>query len=76
MREDFLPYRNQQYILALAADQNPGVPAKAWWFNFFDKYTPFVKGPAKNAIINNTIIFFAFIHKTRRGYYEAVFSLA
>lgn len=76
MREDFLPYRNQQYILGLAADQNPGHPKSAWWINFFNRPTPFVKGPAKAAINNNTVVVFAFIHKPKRGFYEAVFSVA
>jgi KDO2-lipid IV(A) lauroyltransferase len=76
MREDFLPYRNTQYLLGLAADQSPGDPKNAWWFNFFGKPTPFVKGPGKNAIIANTVIIFCFIHKPRRGYYEGVFSVA
>jgi len=76
MAEDFLPYRNTQYLLGLAADQNPGVPANAWWFKFFGRPTPFVKGPAKNAVANDTAVIFAFIHKPRRGYYEIVFSLA
>ncbi len=73
MNEDFLPYRNTQYLLGLVADQNPGVPANAWWFNFFGKPAPFVKGPAKNAIANNTHVVFAFIRKKKRGYYEGVF---
>jgi KDO2-lipid IV(A) lauroyltransferase len=76
MKEDFLPYRNTQYLLGLAADQSPGDPKNAWWFNFFGQPTPFVKGPGKNAIISNTVVVFCFIHKTRRGRYEAVFSLA
>lgn len=76
MREDFLPYRKNQYLLGLAADQNPGHPGNAWWFRFFDRATPFVKGPAKAAIINNVPVVFAFIHKPRRGYYEGVMKLA
>lgn len=75
MKEDFLAYKEAQYILALAADQNPGNPASGWWFNFFGHPAPFVKGPAKGALSNNTVVVFAFIHKVRRGYYEAVFSL-
>ena len=63
-----------QYLIGLVADQNPGHPANAWWFNFFGRPTPFVKGPAKAALANNTSVVFAFIHKPRRGYYEAVFS--
>jgi len=75
MTEDFSSYRNTQYILALVADQNPGHPGNAWWVNFFGKPAPFVKGPAKGAINNNTVILFAFIHKPRRGYYEAVITI-
>jgi Kdo2-lipid IVA lauroyltransferase/acyltransferase len=76
MRTSFLPYRNKQYLLGLAVDQNPGHPGNAWWFNFFGKPTPFVRGPAKAAVANNTVVIFAYIHKPRRGYYEVVFSLA
>ena len=76
MKEDFSPYRNTQYLLGLVADQNPGHPNSAWWINFFGRPTPFLKGPAKAAIANDTAIVFAFIHKPRRGYYEGVLSLA
>jgi KDO2-lipid IV(A) lauroyltransferase len=76
MREGFLPYRKTQYLMGLAVDQNPGYPGNAWWFNFFGKPTPFVKGPAKAALVNDTIVVFAFIHKRKRGYYELVLSLA
>ena len=74
MKEDFLPHKKTQYVLGLVADQNPGRPDNAWWFNFFSRPTPFAKGPAKAALENDTAIVFAFIHKLRRGYYEAVFS--
>ncbi len=73
MSEDFIPYRNQQYLLTLVADQNPGSPHNAYWFNFFGKPTPFVKGPARNAVNNKTAVVFAFIHKKKRGHYEVVF---
>ncbi len=76
MKEDFLPYRDVQYSLGLIADQNPGHPGNSWWFNFFGKPTPFLRGPAKSAIVNNAAIVFAFIHKPRRGYYEAFFELS
>lgn len=75
MREDFLPYRNQQYLLGLVADQNPGHPGNAWWFNFFGRPAPFVRGPAKGAISSNSAVVFAYIHKTKRGFYEGVFTL-
>lgn len=76
MKEDFIPYRNTQYLLGLVADQNPGHPANGWWFNFFNRPTPFLKGPARAAFLNDTAVVFAFIHKPRRGYYEAIFSPA
>lgn len=76
MREEFLPYRNKRYLLGLVADQSPGDPANAWWFNFFNIPTAFLKGPAKGAMLNDTAVVFAFIHKPRRGFYEAVFRLA
>lgn len=72
MREDFLPYRDKQILLGLAADQNPGHPGNAWWFNFFGQPTPFVKGPAKGAVTNNAPVAFGFIHKIKRGHYEGV----
>jgi KDO2-lipid IV(A) lauroyltransferase len=74
MKEECSPYRNTQYLIGLVADQNPGHPANAWWFHFFGRPTPFVKGPARAALLNKTEVVFAFIHKPRRGYYEAVFS--
>ncbi len=76
MKEEFLPYQGTQHILGLIADQNPGHPGKGWWFSFFGKPAPFLKGPAKGALVNNAAVVFAFIHKPRRGYYEAVFLLA
>lgn len=76
MSEDMIPYRNARYLLGLVADQNPGYPGNAWWFHFFGKPTPFLRGPAKNAISNDTVVIFAFIHKPRRGYYEAEFTVA
>ncbi|MEO6611552.1 MAG: lysophospholipid acyltransferase family protein [Chitinophagaceae bacterium] len=76
MKEDFLPHKDSQYILGLVADQSPGHPGNAWWFNFFGRPTPFLKGPAKAAITNDTAVIFAFVHKPRRGYYEAVLELA
>lgn len=75
MRERFLPYRNTQYLLGLVADQNASNPARAWWFNFFGRPAPFVKGPAKNAIVSDAVIIFASIKKIKRGYYEAIFSV-
>lgn len=61
---------SSQYILALAADQNPGNPANAYWLNFFGKPAPFVMGPAKGAVKNNTAVVFVGFEKVKRGYYK------
>lgn len=71
-----IPYRNEQYLMALVADQNPGVPSKAYWFYFFGRPTPFVTGPEKNARANQVAVVFAYITKQKRGYYEIHFELA
>ena len=76
MRTAMLPYRDQKYLLALVADQNPGVPSKAYWFNFFGRPTPFVKGPEKAARANDCAVLFAHIIKTKRGHYVAHLDLA
>jgi len=59
------------YALALAADQNPGRPLKSFWVPFFGRPTPFVKGPEKGAILNNTAQVFVHFYRTKRGYYHA-----
>ena len=61
---------SNQYILALAADQNPGNPANAYWLNFFGKAAPFVVGPGKGAVKNNTAVVFVGFEKVKRGYYK------
>ncbi|MFT3846501.1 MAG: lipid A biosynthesis acyltransferase [Lacibacter sp.] len=60
----------KQYILVLVGDQNPGIPKKAYWTNFFTKPAPFVKGPEKGAKQNNTILVYTDFYKIKRGYYQ------
>lgn len=61
---------SQQYLLALAADQNPGHPGNAYWMNFMGRPAPFVTGPAKGAVKNNTAIVLVGFTKLKRGYYH------
>ena len=61
---------SKQYILALAADQNPGSPVNAYWMNFFGKPAPFVTGPGKGAVKNNTAVVFVAFEKPKRGHYS------
>lgn len=76
MRNAMIPYRNQQYMMGLVADQNPGNPAKAYWVKFFGRWTPFVTGPEKNARANNVGVVFARFYKPKRGYYVVETKLA
>jgi KDO2-lipid IV(A) lauroyltransferase len=70
MRNAIIPYRNEPYLLILVADQNPGNPSAALWYNFFGKATPFVKAPESGARRGNTPVVFCKIIKERRGYYQ------
>jgi len=71
MRKAMLPWRDRQYLLALVADQNPGVPSKGYWLNFFGRPTPFVTGPEKGARANSAAVVFIHFTKAKRGYYVA-----
>lgn len=75
MRAEMMPYKNNQYALGLAADQNPGDPAYAYWLNFFGRPAPFVTGPEKSARARDLLVVFCYIRKLRRGYYNIVFFL-
>lgn len=76
MRKELMPYRNMQYALGLAADQNSPHPHQAYWLNFFGRPAPFVTGPEKGARHGNYTVVFCYIEKLRRGYYNMVISLA
>lgn len=70
-----LPYRHQQYMLVLVADQAPGGPENSYWMNFFGRPTPFIRGPERGARIADIPAVFVRIYKVRRGYYRAGFSM-
>ncbi len=61
---------SKQYMLALAADQNPGEPRNAYWMHFMGKPVPFVTGPAKGAVKNNTAVVMVGFNKIKRGHYH------
>lgn len=75
MRTGMLPYRNQLYMLGLVADQNPGHPKNAYWFDFFGRPTPFVKGAESGARRGNTPVLFCKFIKLKRGYYKIIFEM-
>jgi KDO2-lipid IV(A) lauroyltransferase len=70
MQRAILPYRKQQYILALVADQSPSGPDNSYWLNFFGRPTPFVRGPERGARIADIPVVFVRFYKLRRGYYR------
>jgi KDO2-lipid IV(A) lauroyltransferase len=61
---------SKQYVLAMAADQNPGNPSCAYWIKFFGRATPFVTGPEKGAIKKNVALAYVGFKKVKRGYYQ------
>lgn len=60
----------KQYMLGLAADQNPTKVARGYWLNFFGKPAPFATGPGKGAVKNNTAVVYVGFEKVKRGYYR------
>ena len=56
--------------MALAADQNPGHPANAFWMQIFGKPAPFVTGPAKGATKADAIVVMAEMQRLKRGHYH------
>jgi KDO2-lipid IV(A) lauroyltransferase len=60
----------KQYMLALAADQNPTDCTTAYWMNFFNHPTPFLSGPEKGAIKNSAAVVYVGFKKIKRGYYK------
>lgn len=76
LRLDLMPYRNEKYVLALIADQNPGDPRNAFWIHFFNRPTPFLRAPENGARRGNTPVVFCHFQKEKRGHYRIYFQLA
>ncbi len=74
-RSQFHKYAKQTYALGFIADQSAGHPGQAFWAPFFNKLTPFVKGPEKGAQSLNCSVVFCSFYKLKRGYYKMEFSL-
>ena len=75
-KTQFHKYATQgNYAMALAADQNPGNPLSAYWVPFFGRLTPFVKGPEKGSLLNNTAQVFVHFYRVKRGYYHSEYEV-
>lgn len=59
----------EQYVLALAADQNPSPVSRGYWLNFLGRPAPFATGPGKGAVKNNVAVVYVGFQRIRRGYY-------
>jgi len=71
MNKAIIPYRHQQYMLVLVADQSPSGVENAYWLNFFNRPTAFIRGPERGARIADIPAVFVRFYKPRRGYYRA-----
>lgn len=69
-KNSYIQYIKQPHLMASAADQSPGDPNNAFWINFFDRPTAFVKGAERGAVAINAAIVFAHFYKTKRGHYR------
>ncbi|MBN9298685.1 MAG: lipid A biosynthesis acyltransferase [Filimonas sp.] len=74
-RTNFHQYIKDEYALILVADQNAGHVDNAYWLPFFGKMAPFVRGPERGAIKNNTAVIYAHFYPYKRGYYTAKLEL-
>lgn len=71
MQKAILPHRGTQYMLTLVADQAPpGAGERAYWLDFFDRPTAFVRGPERGARIADIPVVFVRFYKSRRGHYR------
>lgn len=70
MKNAFVSWRNRTHCLALVADQKPATPQYSNWLYFFNKPSPFVTGPEKNARAKKCPVVFGRVFKTARGKYE------
>ncbi len=65
----FKQLAGRQYILGLAADQNPAVTEVAEWIPFMHREAPFFRGPEQMPRRAKAAVVFMGIRKARRGQY-------
>jgi KDO2-lipid IV(A) lauroyltransferase len=61
-------FRNR-FVFFLAADQNPGNPASAYWQYYFSKAAPFITGPEVGAVKHDAAVVFVRSRIAKRGHY-------
>jgi Kdo2-lipid IVA lauroyltransferase/acyltransferase len=75
MKNKFTAWRNRLHVLTLVADQNPGNPNNAYWLSFFNKTTPFIKGPERYAREKACPVVLTYSKIIKRGHYSMHFEL-
>ncbi|MEI9933866.1 MAG: lysophospholipid acyltransferase family protein [Ferruginibacter sp.] len=70
MAREIIPWRKKQYLLALGADQSPGIPDSAYWLYFMHRPAGFAKGPEKYARGQNIPVVMMTTTKVKRGHYH------
>jgi len=68
-KNHFYPFKDQQYVIALVADQNPKRADQSWWVDFFGRPTAFTQGPENAARATNNRVVFGNFYKIKRGVY-------
>lgn len=76
IKRSFIALSKKTHCLALVADQKPASAGSSYWLNFFNKPTPFVTGPEKNARLKKCPVVFGRAFKTGRGKYDTSLTLA
>lgn len=76
IKKAFIALIKKTHCLALVADQKPASAGSSYWLNFFNRPTPFVTGPEKNAILKKCPVVFGRAFKTGRGKYNTSLTLA
>ncbi len=74
-RSMFHKYSKTIFVLGSIADQSAGHTLQAYWTEFFNKRTPFVKGPEKGAKAMNSCVVMTNFYKIKRGYYNIEYTL-
>jgi KDO2-lipid IV(A) lauroyltransferase len=70
MRSCLVKLQQQQHLLGFIADQSPGAPEQARWYQFMNRTAAFVTGAEKAARRAAAAVTFVSITKIKRGYYD------
>jgi len=67
---DMIKNKAEISATAFIADQTPSTPANAYWTTFLNQDTPVFEGTEKVATMMKYPVVFAWLKRTKRGYYE------